>query len=244
MANSTKINRYPGFFITFEGIEGAGKTTQLNLLKETVQISEKHLLKEINEESLLDESIYENVFTTENSVFTKEPGSTAIGKKIRTILLNNKIEFITELLLIYANRYEHLVRVILPALEEGKIVFCDRYIDSTIVYQGKRGYLGRSLIDICNNLIGNYVHPDLTFLLDTSVDIANIRKTNRSSPNNRFDLENQEIIRAEYLELAKEEPNRFIIISDTGQDPDTINRHITLSINSYINEKYPAFHYI
>ena len=152
-------------FITFEGIEGSGKSTQIQMLKE---FFEKKSLK---------------------AFFTKEPGSSEIGKEIRSILLNkeNKIYPQTEIFLIFAYRVQHVQEIIKPNLNEGKIVVSDRYYDSSVAYQGQReGIRKIEIYELIENL--DLPTPDITFLLDLPANVGLKRAKNRASLD-RFESE-------------------------------------------------------
>lgn len=140
-----------GFFVTFEGIEGAGKTTQVSLFVK--------FLKDKGFDFLI----------------TREPGGSSIGDQIRAILLNpenREMDSVTEVFLYTASRAQHLAQLIRPALEEGKIVVCDRFVDSSLAYQGYGRGVGLDLIQQVNRLILNGLQPNLTFLLDLAPEIG------------------------------------------------------------------------
>jgi dTMP kinase len=191
-----------GCFITFEGIEGCGKTTQLDMLKRTLS----HL-------SVL-------------CLFTAEPGGTPLGLKIREILLNSSSLAISgpaELLLFSAVRFQHMQDVVIPALDAGKIVFCDRFTDATIAYQGYGRKIGLSFIEMINSFAALGRKPDLTILFDVPPEVslkramARIsRKSNRQSAEDRFEREDlafHQAVRDGYLILAKKDPQRIRIVN-------------------------------
>ena len=195
-------------FITFEGIEGSGKSTQIQLLKE---FFEKKAQK---------------------AFFTKEPGSSEVGKKIRSILLNkeNKIFPLTEIFLIFADRIQHVQEIIKPNLNEGKIVISDRYFDSSIAYQGQReGVDKKEIYELINML--DLPTPDITFLLDLPVDVGLKRAKNRASLD-RFESEEisfHEGVRQNYLDLQEQNLERIVKI-DALQTPDEIFSNILKKI--------------
>ena len=186
--------------ITLEGIEGSGKTTQINYIAA--------YLKDLGHEC----------------VVTKEPGGTVIGGKIRSILLdpaNKRIDPLTELLLYAADRVQHIKEFIAPALEAGKVVICDRFHDSTTVYQGFTRGVDLGLIHQLNKLVLEGVEPDITFILDLPPELGlerawnQINNGSRSGMETRFENEKLSFhnnVRKGYLELAKSEPDRFVVI--------------------------------
>ena len=186
-------------FSTFEGIEGSGKSTQIQLLKE---FFEKNSL---------------------DAVFTKEPGSTEIGKEIRSILLNkeNKILPHTEIFLIFADRLQHVHEFIKPKLIEGKTVISDRYYDSSIAYQGQRKGINKAEIyDLISKL--DLPTPDITFLLDLPVELGLKRAKNRASLD-RFESEEiafHEGVRQNYLDLHQQNAKRIIKIDASQNSTD------------------------
>ena len=195
-------------FITFEGIEGSGKSTQIQLLKE---FFEKKAQK---------------------AFFTKEPGSSEVGKKIRSVLLNkeNKIFPQTEIFLIFADRVQHVQEIIKPNLNEGKIVISDRYYDSSIAYQGQREGVDKTEIYELINML-DLPTPDITFLLDLPVDIGLKRAKNRASLD-RFESEEisfHEGVRQNYLDLQEQNLERIVKI-DALQTPDEIFSNIIKKI--------------
>lgn len=195
-------------FITFEGIEGSGKSTQIQLLKE---FFEKKAQK---------------------AFFTKEPGSSEVGKKIRSVLLNkeNKIFPQTEIFLIFADRVQHVQEIIKPNINEGKIVISDRYYDSSIAYQGQREGVDKTEIYELINML-DLPTPDITFLLDLPVDVGLKRAKNRASLD-RFESEEisfHEDVRQNYLDLQEQNLERIVKI-DALQTPDEIFSNILKKI--------------
>ncbi|HEX9080589.1 MAG TPA: dTMP kinase [Desulfuromonadaceae bacterium] len=192
-----------GYFITFEGIEGCGKTTQVRLLAERL------------------ESIGCRV------VVTREPGGCPISDQIRSILLdagNQGMRPLTELLLYAAARAQHVAEVIRPALEAGCVVVCDRFSDATIAYQSFGRGIERATIDILNTLARQSLSPDLTILIDCEAPVGLARARQRidatSGPREeRFELESLEFhrrVRDGYLALSREEPGRFLTVDGSG----------------------------
>jgi dTMP kinase len=190
-------------FITFEGIEGCGKSTQLQLLAE--------LLKAQGQ-----------VVTT-----TREPGGCPIADQVRAILLDAAHQALVptaELLLYAAARAQHVAEVIRPALREGRIVLCDRFTDATIAYQGYGRGLSQSLITELNRLATGGLRPDLTVLLDCPVEVGLSRALARinaaeGAREERFEQESglfHQRVREAYLVLAAQEADRFVIVDGSG----------------------------
>lgn len=183
-----------GFFITLEGGEGAGKSTNLEYIQRKF-IDAGH-----------------------DVLVTREPGGTKIGENIRELLLHAKDQNIsdnTELILMFAARTQHLYEIIEPALLQGKIVLCDRFTDATFAYQGG----GRGIPDERINTLKQWVQlgrePDLTLLFDLPIELGLERANNRSSPD-RFEKEALvffERVREKYLDIARQEPGRVKIIN-------------------------------
>ncbi len=180
-----------GLFITFEGADGSGKTTQLNKVK-----------------TFLEARGFE-------CVVTREPGALDFGKKIRVILLHSKTEISdkAEMFLFLAERAQHIESLIKPALKAGKVVLCDRHVDSTIVYQGFGRGQNIELLRKLNEIAVSGLKPDLTLLFDVSTEIAQTRvgceKDRMESAG--FDFHNA--VRNGYLQLQKEEPERIKLIN-------------------------------
>lgn len=184
-------DQYPGVFITLEGPEGAGKTTQLKLLSKYLE----------------DNNI--------EYVITRDPGGTALGKPIRRILLNSESEVhpLTELLLYEADRAQNVSEIIVPNLKAGKLVFCDRYIDSTAAYQGAGRGIDKKLIDQLNEVATNGLKPDMTILFD----IESAEGLSRLHPSGHDRLEREALdfhqrVREGYLALSKQEPQRWRVL--------------------------------
>ena len=198
-------------FITFEGGEGSGKTTQIQLLTKALQ--SQGFLVEV----------------------TREPGGTAIGDDIRKILLDAKNAHMTplcEMLLYWAARAQHLEEKIKPWLASGKVVLCDRFVDSTVVYQGYARDLDRPTIRQLETLVCQDLKPDVTFVLDIPVDRglerANARMAGDSQKEDRFEQEKRDFhdrVHAGFLDLAEKEPNRFAVI-DADRDIESIHNDI------------------
>jgi dTMP kinase len=200
-------------FITLEGIEGSGKTTQI-----------RHIAEYIKDKG-------------HDCVITREPGGTDIGKKIRTILLDSNSKGLdpsAELLLYIADRIQHVNEIIFPALSLGKTVICDRYFDATIAYQGFARGIDMDLIRMLHKRVVGNLLPDITILLDLPAETGlkraweQIHHGGRTSAETRFEEEKitfHESVRTGYLELARMEPERFRII-DAAQDEKTVKKDV------------------
>ncbi|MFN4150824.1 MAG: dTMP kinase [Candidatus Sericytochromatia bacterium] len=183
-------------FITFEGSEGAGKTTQINLLKE-------HFINKG-----LD------------VVTTRQPGGTELGQNIRKLILdpeqNDKPSPLAELFLYMADRGHNVETIIKPALEQGKIVICDRYIDSTIAYQGFGRKIDIQKLDLLNEVATQGLKPEVTFVLDLPVEDGLKRVVKRDKKLDRIESEKMEFhqkVREGFLYLAQKEPERVKVIN-------------------------------
>ena len=207
-------------FITFEGIEGCGKTTQIQRLAHNL---EKQGIQ---------------------NILTLEPGGTEIGKRIRHILLDSKnthLSPLTELLLYEADRAQHVAEVIKPAIDSGKWVLCDRFYDATVVYQGLARGQDRDLINLLNMKVTGQIRPDLTFLLDCPVDIGLERALKRNESlelNGQGRFEQEEVnfhqkVREGYLTLAREFPERFAII-DAAHRPEEVEERIMTRVKLFL----------
>ena len=183
-----------GFFITLEGIEGAGKSTMVNFV-------ENSLIK-----------------AGHDVVKTREPGGTKIGEQIREILLNNennKLTSDTELLLIFAARAQHMKEIIMPALSSGKTILCDRFTDASYAYQGGGRGIDASRINLLEKWVQSDFRPNLTLLFDLDVSVG-MERTKKRSKADRFEQEKSiffEKVRACYLKRAEDEVDRFRIIN-------------------------------
>lgn len=200
-------------FITLEGIEGSGKTTQAGYIVQSLQ-GKGH-----------------------DCVITREPGGTRIGEKIRTILLDPEskdMDPLTELLLYTADRAQHIKEFIYPNLSAGKIVLCDRYYDATVAYQGFARGLDMGLIKRLHRLIFADLKPDITILLDLPPEVGLSRAWRQIKNGTRTDLETRfeketlsfhEKVRSGYLELAHLEPERFRVV-DASKDENRVRETI------------------
>ena len=204
-----------GIFITFEGIDGCGKSTQCELLKNYLESNGKDFL------------------------FVREPGGTEIGERIREILLdkkNSRMTARTELLLFEAARAQITDEVIKPALEEGKIVLCDRFFDSSSAYQGMARGMGMDFVGSLNMAATGGLKPDITFFFDITAEAAFERRGKRGEASDRIELAGlkfQEDVRNGYLELAKNSEGRIVTI-DAMQSPEEIFEQIKETLEGRI----------
>lgn len=216
-------------FITLEGIEGSGKTTQIENIAGFLRGSGRECL------------------------ITREPGGTLIGGKIRTLLLNrdhHMLDPMAELLLYTADRAQHIGEKILPALESGMSVVCDRFIDSTIAYQGAARGIGAQTIHELNRLVLPGLRPDITFLLDLSPEVGLLRawkeieSGKRDGGQSRFEREKirfHETVREGYLALAAAEPERFRVI-DAADPPERVRDAIFCVLRETLTAREDLFH--
>jgi dTMP kinase len=193
-----------GAFITFEGIDGCGKSTQLRLLASELRVRGLTI------------------------VATREPGGTTLGQRLRAALLDvdEQVDPLAELLVFAADRAHHVRTLLLPALENNQIVLSDRYADATVAYQGAgRGFEPKLIQDIVQLATGG-LRPELTLLFDLSVAESAVRTRRRVASKNhdRLDSEDAEFhtrVRNAYLEAAKAEPERFRVIDARGSTQET-----------------------
>ena len=201
-----------GLFITFEGADGCGKSTQMKLLAE---------------------------YLTDNNfeiVFTREPGAKGLGEKIREILLNYKGEVsdMCESFLFLADRAQNIDIIVKPAIRQGKIVLCDRHIDSTVAYQGYGRGLNLDRINKLNALATNGLKPDLTFVFDIDIETSMERVGKNKDRMESAGKEFHNRVRNGYLEIAKQEPERIKVI-DAKQSVEEIHKQVVDIIKNYID---------
>ena len=199
-------------FITLDGIDGAGKSTNLAVMKAWF---EKHKLPVL---------------------FTREPGGTPAGEALREILLNpaTQVSLRTETLLMFAARQQHLETVILPALKNGTHVVSDRFTDATFAYQGGGRGVPLQDIDTLEHWVQGDFRPDLTLLLDVPLEVSMVR-INQTREKDRFEQEEAEFfnrVREVYLQRANEQPERYAVI-DSSQSLDAVKNQIETALDSY-----------
>lgn len=197
-----------GIFITFEGGEGCGKSTQMAMLRKFLEESGREVVQ------------------------TREPGGSPLSEKIRQLLLfakeGEQMDARTEILLFEAARSQHTVQTILPAVESGKIVLCDRYADSTTAYQGAARALPPQDVAALNKFATRSIEPDLTILLDIPVDEglarANKRDRGKSDRMGAQPAAFYNAVRNSFLQLARENPHRFAVVSSAGSPEETFEK--------------------
>jgi dTMP kinase len=206
-----------GVFISFEGIEGSGKSTQARLLSDFLKT------KGID------------------SVLTQEPGGTPIGAEIRQLLLSTKhtrMDSVTELLLYAASRRQHIKEVIIPALEKGLVVITDRFSDSTKAYQGYGRGLSLELIDSLDRTATGGLKPDLTLLLDIDVK-SGLQRNRKANKMDRLELEEitfHEKVRNGYLAIQKAEPERIKLL-DASDSIEQVHNAVTDAVMKFISKR-------
>lgn len=207
------MTKQRGKFITVEGGEGVGKSTNIAAIKSFLEARNISYIQ------------------------TREPGGTAIAEKIRQLLLDKhdeKMDSTAELLLVFAARAQHLQELIVPALNEGNWILCDRFTDATYAYQGAGRNLDTSLISKLESIVQNELRPDLTVILDLDPHIGLERAKERGELD-RFELEQQEFfekVRSCYLEIAEANPKRCIVI-DASKDIDQVKESLLIELDNW-----------
>jgi len=208
---------YPGLFITFEGVEGCGKSTQTKALVEWLRSRDLAVS------------------------LTREPGGTEVGERCRDILLDNGHAGMrpeTELFLYLASRAEHVDRVIVPRLEAGDVVISDRYGDASVAYQGGGRGLGAERVEALNQVATRGVKPDVTFLLDLDPEVGLDRLVKGRGEHSRDRIESEVLefhkrVRDTYLESAAREPDRFVVI-DASRSREKIEAQIAAAVEGLL----------
>ena len=209
-----------GLFITFEGGEGSGKTTQIQQLKEWIESS----------------------IGSVNLCMTREPGGTIEAESMRTLLLNgaaNKWQPATEAMMMSASRHEHVIHVIEPALSRGDIVICDRFTDSTHVYQGYVGGVDNALLDGLDQLSCQGLVPDLTLLLDIDSNAGLARTIQRGIAESRFESKGvtfHQKVRQGFVERAEKYPDRITKI-DAAKPAGEVTMDVIAAVRALLVAK-------
>jgi dTMP kinase len=199
-----KETRKPGKFITFEGIDGAGKSTHISAVVDLLRARELLV------------------------VSTREPGGTPLGEKLRELLLHQTMHLETEALLMFAARREHLTQVIEPALARGDWVVCDRFSDATYAYQGGGRGLDKQKFSVLEQWVHGHLQPDLTFLFDLAPEVAGKRIAVQGRELDKFEQERADFhrrVRQAYLERAAADPQRIQVIN-ADQSIDSIKKQV------------------
>lgn len=203
-----------GRFITIEGTEGVGKTTNIEYIKQWL---------DANNISFIN---------------TREPGGTPLAEEIRELLLANRDEKVcskAELLMMFAGRAQHIDQVIEPQLAAGNWVLCDRFTDATYAYQGAGREIGSELIASLETMVQGNMRPDLTLVLDVPVELGLERAGKRSEPD-RFELEKTDFfnrVRHAYLSMAEQNPQRYKII-DASKTLEVVQQQIADTLNNFL----------
>ena len=209
-----------GLFITFEGGEGSGKTTQIQKLKNWI---------ESNTDSV-------------NLCLTREPGGTIEAESIRALLLNgaaSKWQPTSEAMMMSASRHEHVIHLIKPALARGDIVICDRFTDSTHVYQGYVGGVDNALLEVLDQLSCQGLVPDLTLLLDMDSNAGLARTIQRGDAESRFETKGaafHQKVRQSFVERAEKFPNRIVKI-DGARPADAVTMDVIAAVRALLVAK-------
>lgn len=205
----------PSLFITFEGGEGVGKSTQVRILVDRLRESGADV------------------------VVTREPGGSPFAEAVRALILDPALPAhsqIAETLLFYAARADHLEAVIRPALARGAVVICDRFSDSTRAYQSRLGGIGRETFAALERVVVGETRPDLTLVLDAPVETSRARTAARGAMN-RYDAREasyHELLRAAFLAIAREEPSRCVVI-DAARDVEAVAAAVWLAVARWGN---------
>lgn len=214
--NDTNAAGPRGRFITLEGVEGVGKSTNLEFIQHFLQSRGVKVVR------------------------TREPGGTPLAENIRGLLLAQSSEPVseqTELLLMFAARAQHLSQVIAPALARGEWVLCDRFTDATYAYQGGGRGVDKRIIAQLENIVHPALQPDLTILLDMDVE-EGLKRARQRGELDRIELEQRsffEAVRSAYLELAESHPQRFAVI-DAAQSIEAVQRDIQRELEQALME--------
>jgi len=207
---------HPGYFVSFEGIDGAGKSTHIESFRKLLQ----------------------ERFPSREVVMTREPGGTPLGEQLRNLLLDAPMHLETEAMLMFAARREHIAQVIEPALQAGKIVISDRFTDASFAYQGGGRGLSLSKLNELELWVqarqnGTLLQPDLTILFDLPGSVAEARRSKVRAPDKfeKMDLEFFERVRQEYLRRAKADQQRFYLVDATQTQESIWNLLKELDIN-------------
>lgn len=199
-----------GKFITVEGVDGAGKSSHLEYIASKLRAMAPVV------------------------VVTREPGGTELAERLRALVLGSSMDPLAETLLMFAARSDHVRQAVQPALEAGKWVLCDRYTDATYAYQGGGKQVPMALIRALAEAVHAHAFPDRTFVFDCSYEVAHARLARTGRALDRFETEGPAFfgrVRAAYLELARAEPARIVVI-DASATPDAVERELEAALRS------------
>ncbi len=211
------MNARSAKFLTIEGVEGVGKSTNIETIKTFLQ--------------------HQGI----DFIVTREPGGTELAESIREVLLanrNEKMSELCELLLVFAARAQHIKAVIEPALNSGKWVLCDRFTDATYAYQGGGRGLNKQAIAELENMVQGALRPDLTIILDLDPEVG-LARANQRGELDRFEKEELEFfsrVRQAYLDIAADAPERCIVI-DAGRDLSLVKQDLTSALEKHVYGK-------
>jgi dTMP kinase len=209
-----------GRFITLEGIEGVGKSTNLDFVAAFLAARGKRVMT------------------------TREPGGTPVGERLREVLLHSApgtVPAVSELLMMFAARAAHLETVILPALARNDWVVCDRFTDAPFAYQGGGRGLADETIETLRSVVQGDFAPDLTILLDAPLEVSEARRTQRAA-RDRFEVEDPEFfgrVRARYLDIAAREPRRVVVV-DAGRALEEVQAELAAALDSLLEKASKA----
>ncbi|GAA3291172.1 dTMP kinase [Arthrobacter citreus] len=215
MSISSSSARPPGLFIAFEGGDGAGKSTQAEKLTAALETAGRTVVR------------------------TREPGGTPVGEQLRSLVLehgNGEIDARTEALIFAASRAAHVAQVIRPAVERGDVVVCDRFIDSSVAYQGSGRSLGTEEVRQLNIWATEGLSPDLTVLLDVEPEQGRQRRTANEAVEDRLESEPDSFhlrIRRAFLEQARNDPARYLVL-DAGRPVDELAETIVARVKELL----------
>lgn len=207
-----------GFFISFEGGDGAGKSSQIGRLADMLR-ADGHTVR-----------------------ITREPGGSDGAEVIRKLLVEGAAERwspMTEALMMYAARADHLEKIILPALDRGEVVITDRFADSSMAYQGIAGALGPDIVKRLHSLVVGANDPDITIILDVPTEIGLSRAGGRGASESRFESKGaayQERVRQAFLEIARKNPDRCVVI-DATPDEATVFRSVASAVKKALQSR-------
>jgi dTMP kinase len=206
--------RARGMFITFEGIDGSGKSTQLRLAAAFLRERRVAVLE------------------------TREPGGTSLGEEVRRLLLDPRrpVTPMAELLLYAASRAQHVAEVVRPALARGEVVLCDRFADATVAYQGGGRGLPHDLLAAVNHVATGGLRPDLTFLFDVGPSVGRSRQAERGRAPDRLEEEAeafQRRVRTAYLEIARGDPERVVVL-DGARPVEDVHEDVRRTVQALL----------